>query len=502
MNAVFKAIFIFSIFAGVHDLQAACIIRNSDGQPTSAKNDALFTVLQRVVGCPQNVQGLKFALKKTGLKTQPSMVANRGIHNPTFGSFSFFEQVISENNQDVQIGELYFGHFTDTINGVLVLDQKPAPNKLMIELIAWDQQKKFYNFYELIGTTSGAQWFYRGDSADILRDNENIYLETDLEPPKFGSTLRCSACHTSGGPIMKELSFPHNDWWTKSRPLDFGKNKPSQEVSQIVSEIFDAEDFSQSVKIGMHKLENSVSYQNLKAKMSLQAQLRPLFCEMEINLESDSNPLQSNASVIQIPSASLVSPFFKESPIKISKSSYIDLLNLFGMKFPETTDVDADHAWLVPVKGFSDLLAIQSLIKNGVITDEFAADVLALDMQNPLFSAKRCSLLKLLPIGNFPETGGIEDFTIALKFSNLPQAQELYNNLTDPQKNRNFYDKLAEDIFKQVESELCSQQGQKNNFERLILKRKSVFESVISKNPRGQILEPGFRIVFPVPKNH
>ncbi len=26
------------------------------------------------------------------------------------------------------------------------------------------------------------------------------------------------------------------------------------------------------------------------------------------------------------------------------------------------------------------------------------------------------------------------------------------------------------------------------------------FESVISKNPRGQILEPGFRIVFPVPR--
>lgn len=495
MKTVFKIIFIFSIFAGVHDLQAACVVRNSDGQPTSAKSDALFAVLQSAVGCPQNVQGLKSSLKKTGLRTQPSMVANRGIHNPTFGSFSFFEEVISENNQDVQIGELFFGHFTDAINGVLVLDQKPAPNKLMIELIAWDQQKKFYNFYELIGTTSGGQWFYRGDSADILKDNENIYLETALEAPKFGSTLRCSACHASGGPIMKELSAPHNDWWTKSRPLDFGKNQPSPEVSQIVSEIFDAEDFSQSVKVGMRKLEDSVSYQNLKAQMSLKAQLRPLFCETEINLESDSTPLQSNASVIQIPSASLVSPFFNEIPMEISKSSYVDLLTLLGMKFPETTNLDADHAWLVPVKGYSDLLAIQGLIKNEVITDEFAADVLAVDKQAPIFSAKRCSLLKLLP-----DIGGIENIPKALKFSKLPQAQELYKNLTDSKKNRGFYTRQAEEILQQVRSDLTSPQGQKNYFERLNSQRQSVFESVISKNPRGQILEPGFRIVFPVPR--
>ena len=62
---------------------------------------------------------------------------------------------ISENNQEIHAGELFFGHFTDAVNGVLVLDQKPAPNKLLIELIAWDQQKKFYNFYELIGTATG-----------------------------------------------------------------------------------------------------------------------------------------------------------------------------------------------------------------------------------------------------------------------------------------------------------------------------------------------------------
>ena len=495
MKTVFKILLTSVILIGAADLQAACIVRNSNGQVTDIKTDALFSVLQKTADCPENVQSLKKLFKAAGNNLKPAMVANRGIHNPNLGSFSFFEEVVSDNNQEIHAGELFFGHFTDAVNGVLVLDQKSAPNKLLIELIAWDQQKKFYNFYELIGTATGGQWFYRGDSADILNDNKNIYLDTPSGSPQFGNTLRCSACHTSGGPIMKEISFPHNDWWTKSRPLDFGKNKLSQEVSQIVSEIFDAEDFSQSIKAGIHKLEDSTSYQKLKAEMSLQVQLRPLFCETEINLESDSIPLQSNVSGIQIPSASVINPFFMKSSVEISKSSYLDLLALFRMNFPETINRDADHAWLVPVKGYSDLLAIQSLIKNGVITEEFAADVLAVDIQNPLFSVKRCSLLKLLPVN-----GGPEVFAKALKLSNLPQAQELYKNLTDPEKNMDLYNELAKEISTQAKSDLESQQGQKILFEKLISQRQSVFESVISKNPRGQILEPGFRVIFPIPR--
>jgi hypothetical protein len=38
--------------------------------------------------------------------------------------------------------------------------------------------------------------------------------------------------------------------------------------------------------------------------------------------------------------------------------------------------------------------------------------------------------------------------------------------------------------------------GQRILFEKLTLQRKAVFESEISKNPLGQILEPGFRVIF------
>jgi hypothetical protein len=473
---------------------ADCQIKNSDGRAASAKADPLFTLLAKSPACPENVQALKALLRSAGNTLRPSMVANRGIHNPELGSFSFFEEVVSAANSKKPLGEFFFGHFTEAVDGILRLDQAPAPRKLMIEVIAWDPQKNIFNFYELIGTGAGGQWFYRGDSSDILKDNALLYMENSRSLPSFGNTLRCSACHASGGPIMKEISTPHNDWWTQARPLDFGKNKLSAEVSQMVSQIVGAEQFHISVRNGIQKLEDSPSYQSLKSAMSLKAQLRPLFCELEVNLMSDALPLEAKAERIQIPSASIVNPLLKSGILAMPKAAYLQLLSFFQMRFPETNRQDADHAWLVPVKGYSDLLAIQSLIKNKIVSAEFAADVLAVDLQHPVFSTKRCGLLKL-----WPAFGGMEAFKSTLKASSLPEAQELYKNLVDPARNQMVYAKLAETLLVQTQMELNSQQGQRLWFEKLLSQRQAVFTAVISKNPRGQILEPGFRVIFPAP---
>jgi len=346
--------------------------------------------------------------------------------------------------------------------------------------------------YELIGTGKGAQWFYRGDSADILADNAFLYLNP--QGPKFGSTLRCSACHTSGGPIMKEMTAPHNDWWTASRPLIFSPNSVSSEIENWVKQLGDASELSQSVKKGISKLESSSQYQDAKQRTSLQATLRPLFCETEINLESDTAPLDQAAAVIQIPSPSVVNPYLANGSLTISSSTYRQLLNNFGMKFPETNLPDSDHGWLVPVKGHSDLIAIQSLLQKGIVTEEFIADVLAVDFENPLFSTKRCSLVKLIP----PE--GLAKLADRLKSSNLMGASELYENITNPTRTRSFHIQRAKDLLKNAQLALNTANGQKQMFKKLIEGREAVFNAEISKNPRGQILEPGFRIIFPVPR--
>jgi hypothetical protein len=293
---------------------------------------------------------------------------------------------------------------------------------------------------------------------------------------------------------MKEMAAPHNDWWTASRPLTFGSNSISHEIATWMQKLGDASDLSQSVKTGIAHLENSSEYQNAKQRFSLQTTLRPLFCETEINLESDTIPLDQSTNTVQIPSASIVNPFLAQGAIGIASSAYKQLLNSADMQFPETNLIDADHGWLVPVKGYSDLIAIQTLIKNGIVTDEIVADVLAVDFENPLFSSKRCGLLQLVP------AEGLAKFPDRLKSSSLAGASELYENLTNPVRSRSFHSRVAQDLLSKTQMDLSTVHGQTQIFKTLLERRQAVFDAEISKNPRGQILEPGFRVIFPVPQ--
>lgn len=485
MRFMFLFIFLFPFVA-----QAGCLIRNSDKSPTLRQGDALFLTLAAAKQCPENVQALKAELIAVGANIEPAMVGNRGFHNPELGSFSFFETVtghLAPFGLDVHAGDFFFGHFTGaTDDHRLVLDQEPSSGKLMVELIAWDANKKLFNFYELIGQGGPAQWFYRGDSADVLRDNTFVYREVPPGQPKFGKTLRCSGCHSSGGPIMKELAFPHNDWWTIARPLPLGSNQPSQEVTVELNRLIDAGTFAQNVVQGIEKLEKSPTYKLAKAKLSLQEQLRPLFCENEINLESSDVPF-SRSTQVKIPSGFFINTRLAAPQLTVSQASYNGFLSQNNMHFPETNLADADHPWLTPVKGFSDQLALQSLIDEGLVEENFVLSVLAVDMERPLFSQARCALLKEVPEFS---VNWKQEFLQKLQVpSSSSAAKQLAQYLSDPSL-----------VVKKVREYSTSLQAGASQFQKLIQVRKAVFASEISQNPRGQILEPGFRVIFPLPQ--
>lgn len=476
--------FIFSF-----NLHAICNVFNSKGEATAAQDDPLYLFLIKHSVCPNNVVNFKQGLKSLGLNVEPSMVANRGRHNFESGSFSFFETVSGPN---IPKGDFFFGHFTSKSQNTIFLDNQNGPGKLLIELIVWDNTKKVYNFYEMIGGAQGPKWFYRGDSLDILEDNKFVHRNVPVGEKKFGSNLRCSACHSSGGPIMKEMSAPHNDWWRSERPLPFGEDTSlSQEVSEYVTKLIDASDFSENILMGINKLERSERYQSFKRKLSLQENLRPLFCESEINLESDQISFFDHNKSILVPSSFLISSLNGNAEVSINKDEYINLLKSNKLKFPENGLIDADHGWLTPVKGVSDLLAIDSLKRNGLIDQEFITDVLAIDFKNPTISKKRCDLLKFVP-ENFSTNWKFE-FIKNLQISNSESAMELVNNLLDGER-----DSLAHQLeFLSYSKNLQESFQTENYFLKLLALRKAIFQSEISKNPRGQILEPGFRVIFP-----
>jgi len=486
--------FILTLF--LSNVFGQCLVNDS----TQTKlGDSLAILLRAQEQCPQNVFELKALMAKENLSVSTSMVANRGFHNPEAGSFSLFESVTgfsSAFNINVKQGHFFFGHFTKVSSKILDFDQQPRQGKLMIEAIVWDHEKKLYNFYELIGTQSGGEWFYRGDSKDVIEDNLNLHLQSNPEKPSFGNKMRCSACHTSGGPIMKELEAPFNDWWTVKRKLLFASNKPSAKLQNEIENLIDASDFADLVKLGIKELNKSENFTALKSSLSLQQQLKPLFCTVEINLISDKMPLESPANKLNVSSAYWVNPLlFNKEDLELDKKLYIESLEQFNFSFPEIQRLDADHGWISPVKSFADQSAIQLILDNHIISEEFALDVLAIDMENPLFSKQRCSLLSEIPAHLSSDWMSI--FQTNLTKNKSAPAKALLKNLSAINKDEHL--EKAELLIENIKDLALVKEGMDQLIIGLHKTRVSVFQNEISQNPLGQILEPGFRVIFPLP---
>lgn len=469
---------------------AECTISNAH-----SLNDPLFITLSTQDHCPSDVRAFIALLKQHGLGIEPAMVANRGRHNPKKGSFSFFEEVrgqLPQLGEPIKDGEFFFGHFTGLNHTIVDLAQEPELDNLLIEAIVWDQGKELFNFYELIGQGNGTRWFYRGDSKTALDDNRFLHLEPLVGQPKFGAGMRCSACHASGGPIMKELAAPHNDWWTNERPLSLEPNRPSATVTSYLNRIRDASTFSGAVEAGMKRLEASDSYQRLKNTRTLQEQVRPIFCATEINIVSDTSELSSSNEFIDLPSAYFLDPTLGSHALSLSKTLYRATLHKKAMRFPETNRQDADHAWLSLVKGRADYIAIDTLIQQNIVSEAWVKAVLAVDYKNPAISLGRCQLLALVPQQYTPDWQ--EQFIEKLRSSALPLAHDLLNNLLQPPN----YEQLADNYFEEIQTILTTRVGVEQLVNKLIIDRKIIKLTDLVKNTLGQILEPRFRVIFPV----
>lgn len=489
-----RIVLLLSLTSIIH---ANCVIYDKETPLTTQLHDPLFKILDKALTCPQSIQEFKAILNEHHLKIQTSMVANRGKNNPLLGSFSFFESLSGDlvSGETIKEGDFFLGHFTREKKGKIILDQLPKPNKLLIELIAWDNQKALYNFYELRGKAKGdTRWFYRGDSADAFKDNTWLYRDNPKDQSHFGNRMRCSGCHNSGGPIFKEHLQPHNDWWTQINPLEFQPNTPDPEVLSLIEHLVDANELAQDVKKGAAKLINSRGMIELNKTLSLQEQLRPLFCTTEINLE---NALISNSGEMIIPSGFWINPLLGHFDLALPQAQYNQLLDTFGMNFPETPLQDADNPWLTPVKSAADVQAILALIEQKIIDKKFAQAVLMVDFKHPLFSTSRCNLLKLLP-QHTTKTWYLDYLDVLnTQAKENPAAGQLLYNLTTATSLE--MAAKVNDYESSLIISLRSVSGVHEAFQTLLQNRASVFNSEISQNPLGQILEPGFRVIFPVP---
>ncbi len=476
-----------------------CTIQNNntgqillpDVNGNAPNGDALYKLLSAQSDCPQNALIFRDLVEKNGMKLKPAMVGNRGFNNPLpQGSFSFFESITgSYGGQTLDPGDWFFGHFTassiDNTAGtsVMVPQQSATPNNLLLETIVWDPKKQMFNFYEIRGNGEGGIWFYRGDSSDIVADIKNLDRNTDPSQPIFMGPitggaptlprLRCSGCHMNGG-----------EKW---------------------------------IEAGDAKLLASGPYWAQRSTTSLQEQLRPVFCEQEVNLESDSVPLEpitpltgAATQTIQAPTGFFIDQRLAPGAdyVTINKTLYVNTLNTFGSQFFDyqtssitngvqpVNQLDADHAFETPVKSHSDMLVAQKMISSGLIDEKFLYDVISIDMTRPMFSDARCSLLGLVP-NAAPTPNWRTQFQQNLQGSSSPAAKQLLANMNDATHTPDFYRQRGKAFIAKVQSNAVNPSAV-NGYVRLLAQRRiAVFHAQISQHPQGQIFEPSFRLIFP-----
>ncbi len=470
---------------------AGCEVVNSAGETISPNHDALFQVLVAAPSCPKDVFELRAALSLEALSITPFLVSNHGFRHlrgdPGVRAMLFEEVTGKLGAREIATGEVFFGHF---LGGPRAdrLDALQAGDELLVEAIAWDVDKGVFNFYELT-TENRKGWFYRGDSLDIARDLKMLYRGAVTS-----ARLRCSGCHRNGGPIMKELSSPHNDWWTEARPLPLGDVTVEARVRPILADVADAARLADAVGAGMKKLTASSRYREALRRLSLPERLRPLFCPMELSLSSDSLPLTDTAEKVTIPPEFFVDTRLGgDAPaIDISKSSYRGALERSRSKLGDTSSQDSDHAWLAAVKDPSDRVAVEALVEEGLIDDEFVSDVLAVDMTAPVHSAARCGLLRFIPENETVEWK--EKFREGLSAASSAGAGELLRNLREPERDARHHRERARALLSSCASALVEGERVDELF-RLLQQRREEIRS----SPLERSLEKGFRTVFPRP---
>jgi len=468
--------------------EAACIPQKLPPKPPQ---DPVARLLAAQPTCPKDAVDFVGALKKDGVRLAPTMVNFVGFHNP--GGFFIFEIASREGGPfPIQRGDLVFGHFTDVTDDNRLVSHK-SDEDLVIELIAWDPDKQFYNFYEL----NEGDWFYRGDSKNILDDIRGLHRERAGSAKPFGSHLRCSGCHVNGGLVQKEFAPPHNDWFVRARPLPLDDLKPDAFIKSRLDDLVDADELRALVAASPRRLADSPGYRKVlaEADRSMQERLRPLFCPVELNIESDASPFDDKKPTLRVPSAFFVDPRLASAEISVRRQDYAAALAKLNSRLPDTTPrrSDADHGWLTPVKANSDIVAADALVEQGIVSAEFATAVLAVDFTNPVFSPVRCDLLKLVP-----DKGGadfVARFQDRLRAAHVPGAAELSDNLRNPAALKD----RARAFLQACRDKAANPAAVLGWYRLLAQRRVEVGANEISQNELGRILEDDSgRVVFPV----
>jgi hypothetical protein len=310
-----------------------------------------------------------------------------------------------------------------------------------LEAWGWDDRRGRYNYYRMdnAGSNNGPVWKFRGSSegADLLSAQQ-----------RAGT---CLECHISGGPVMKELLRPWNNWSSLDSLADYltpGTPNAWPVTAQLpqFGKFTGAEILETPIFQGLRRFNNRRLAAMLKLQPGtdqpaltpegraevLQGQrlLRPLFETVECNLSSSlrkSGLHRFNAPADFVPALKINPPnsaFLNvgliaggQLPVyaglkiieaeafstlaSLTQEENRQLVAAAGLGLLGRQPGDAQFAWFGPEPSHVDMDLVDQCLRRGVITPHFLAAVLAVDLETPVFSARRAALLRFIP-ATFP----------------------------------------------------------------------------------------------------
>lgn len=311
-----------------------------------------------------------------------------------------------------------------------------AETAVAIEAWGFDSKRGRFNYYKLDEKGGMQSWKFRGSSvgADKLSAAE-----------RAGT---CLACHINGAPVMKELDLPWNNWHGSlsrqsylepdSRTAWPAANSPRLKGSLTVAQDLELSILATINRFNRERIDAGLEKQAASDVVKVDADgfakvleakrlLKPLFVTTEFNLNSSEqssglHPFDADSATGPGADVAVPNRFFLNSDligsgashgykglkidsseefvktVKVKPEEYKQLvtkskLSLRGKPVPG----DTHFAWLVPTASHIDSSMVDLLMKQKLVTPQFVAAVLAVDVRTPVFSKDRAGLLEFVP---------------------------------------------------------------------------------------------------------
>ncbi len=277
------------------------------------------------------------------------------------------------------------------------------------ELIAWDPQKKGFNFYRRMDPDF---WVWRG--------------ETSLASHPLAQRKGCFECHPFGAPLMKEMQRPWNNWHSEEagisvevvpqrlRPPDVPELKAlfdSREQAQVLEGLIEG---------GIRRANTS----RIELRNGKLTNVPHLFRQL---IDSDNVNLASSRikSLTAVPTTRIVVPkvfFYNEVafaslgitvppvPTSIPWPTYqaLSVKYEFALAAGEFKQPgDTFFMFLIPEPAFETTDLLEQAVRAKLVTPRLALCLLLVDFPNPVFSPVRNGLLK--HVAKLPEEASRSD---------------------------------------------------------------------------------------------